>query len=211
MSDLFPTYVESERLRYDPLHESIDALDLYDYHRSGELDAVLQPLGETPHATPKETWDELDGVRERWDEGKKASYAITRKEDGGGAEGEFVGVAELWMEWDYSRTSLGTWIRKPFWGRGYAGERAGAMLVVAFECLDLALVDVGHEPGNEQSRRAIEKYVQQYGGQHDASVRNWLPPGDSGGPRDLERYSISQKQWRANVGDDELASVVVER
>lgn len=206
MSNLFPTHVESERLRYDPLHETVEALDLYAYHRSGELDAVLRPLGETPHATPKETWDELDGVRERWEEGKKASYAITRKEND-----EFVGVAELWMEWDYARTSLGTWIREPFWGRGYAGERAGAMLVVAFDHLDLSLVDVGHEPDNDQSRRAIEKYVQRYGGQHDASVRNWLPPGDSGGPRDLERYSISQEQWRATVTDDELASVVVER
>ena len=217
MSDLFPTHVESERLRYDPLHETVDALDLYEYHRSGELDAVLRPLGETPHATPKETLDELDRVRKRWEEGKKASYAITRKADGervdGGGEGdaEFVGVAELWMEWKHSRTSLGTWIRQPFWGRGYAGERAGAMLVVAFDHLDLDLVDVGHEPGNEQSRRAIEKYIERYGGQHDASVRNWLPPGDSGGPRDLERYSISQEQWRAHVTDDELASVVVER
>lgn len=206
MSDLFPTHVESERLRYDPLHESVDALDLYAYHRSGELDAVMRPLGDEPHATPKETLDELEGVRERWDDGKKASYAITRREDG-----EFVGVSELWFEWDYDRTSLGTWIREPFWGRGYAGERAGAMLYVAFETLDVGLVDVGHEPDNEQSRRAIEKYVDRYGGQHDASVRNWLPPGDFGGPRDLERYSISQAQWREHVTDEELAAIVVQQ
>jgi ribosomal-protein-alanine N-acetyltransferase len=202
---LFPTHVESERLRYEPLHESVDPLDLYEYHRSGEMDAVMRPLGETPHATPKETLDELGESRETWEAGERATYAIRLQSDE-----EFVGVAELWLEWEKRKASFGTWIREPYWGRGFSAERAGAMLYVAFELLDLELVSVGHEPENERSKRAIEKYIDAYGGQYDGLLRNELPPGDFGGPRDLRTYSVSQTQWRENVTEDELSTIRIE-
>lgn len=198
-SDLFPVNIESERLRYEPLHESVDPLDLYQYHRSGELDAVLGLLQERPHATPKETVDALAESRTVWEASNRATYAI-RERDGDA----FVGVSELWLEWEKRKASFGVWIREPFWGRGYSGERAGAMLYVAFDRLDLDLVSVGHEPENDQSKRSIEKYIERYGGQFDGVLRNGLPPGDSGGPRDLRIYSISQSQWRENVSADEL-------
>ncbi|WP_410764863.1 GNAT family N-acetyltransferase [Haloferax sp. DFSO60] len=203
---MFPTAIESERLSYEPLHESIDALDLYEYHRTGEMDEVMRPLGDKPHATPKETFDELTKSREAWDSSERASYAIRQKSDD-----EFVGVSELWFEWEKRKLSFGTWIREPFWGRGYSAERAGAMLYVALELLDLELVSVGHEPENEQSKRAIEKYVDTYGGQYDGIMRNALPPGDFGGPRDLLTYTISQEQWRESVTDDELNTIQVSR
>ncbi|WP_423744729.1 GNAT family N-acetyltransferase (plasmid) [Haladaptatus sp. SPP-AMP-3] len=203
---LFLATIESERLRYVPLHESVDVLDLYEYHRSGEMDTVMRPLGETPHATPKETMDELTEVRDAWESGERATYAMRSN-----ADDEFVGVAELWLEWDKRKTSFGIWVREPCWGRGYSAERAGTMLYVAFELLDLELVSVGHEPENERSKRAIEKYVDAYGGQYDGILRNWLPPGDSGGPRDLRTYTISQTQWRENATDEELATIRVTR
>lgn len=201
---LFPTAVESERLRYEPLHEAVGPLDIYAYHRTGEMDAVMRSLGERPHATPKETLDTLEESRETWEAGDRATYAIHRK-----ADGEFVGVSELWLEWAKRKASLGVWIRAPFWGRGYSPERAGAMLYLAFERLDLELVTAGHEPENEQSRRAIETYVERYGGQFDGVVRNALPPGDSGGPRDLRVFSISQSAWRDHVQAAELETIRV--
>jgi ribosomal-protein-alanine N-acetyltransferase len=206
MSTLFPTNIESERLRYEPLHESVEALDLYEYHRSGEMGAVMRSLGETPHATPKETMDELTTSRDTWESSERATYAIRSQSDD-----EFVGVAELWLEWEKRKTSLGIWLREPFWGRGYSAERAGAMLYVAFELLDLELVSVGHEPENERSERSIEKYVDAYGGQYDGLLRNWIPPGDFGGPRDLRTYSISQAQWRETVTEEELGTIQVVR
>ncbi len=201
---LFPVDVESERLRYEPLHESVEVLDLYEYHRSGEMDSVMRSLGETPHATPKETMDELGESRNAWEAGERATYAIKSRSDEA-----FVGVAELWLEWEKRKASLGIWIREPFWGRGYSAERAAVMLYVAFQRLDLELVSVGHERENERSKRSIEKYVDSYGGQYDGVLRNWLPPGDFGGPRDLHTYSISQTQWREAVTKEELATVRV--
>lgn len=203
---LFPAHVESDRLRYDPLHETVETLDLYELHRSGELEPVMRPLGDDPHGTPKETFDELTTAEEKWQAGELASYAITERESGA-----FVGLAELDTEWDRDWAGFGIWLREPYWGRGYAGERAGAMLYVAFELLDLEIVSVGHEPENERSKRAIRKYVDRYGGQADGILRNGLPPGEDGGPRDLEIYTISQAQWREHVADDELETIRVER
>lgn len=203
-SSLFPAYLESDRLRYEPLHESVETLELYEYHRSGEIGPVMRSLGERPHATPKETADVLEESRTTWDASERATYAIRNASDD-----EFVGVAELWLEWEKRKVSFGIWLREPFWGRGYSAERAGVMAYVAFDRLDLEVVTVGHQPGNDQSKRAIEKYVGTYGGQFDGVVRNGLPPGDSGGPRDLRMYSISQSQWRENVPADELESIRV--
>lgn len=203
MSDsLFPAHIESERLRYEPLHESVEPLDLYEYHRSGEMDSVVRALGETPHATPKETADELAESREAWESGDRATYAMRRRSDG-----EFVGVAELWFEWAKRKVSFGVWLREQYWGQGFSTERAGAMLYVAFERLDLELVSIGHERDNERSERSIERYVERYGGQYDGVERNALPPGDSGGPRDLSTYSISQAQWREHVTDEERETI----
>ncbi|WP_248909966.1 GNAT family N-acetyltransferase [Halocatena marina] len=198
-SNLFPTHIESDRLRYEPLHESVSALDLYEYHRSGEMNAVMRSLGEKPHATPRETINAIEKSEETWESYERATYAINSK-----SEDEFVGVGELWLEWEKRKASFGIWIREPFWGRGYSAERAGVMLYVAFERLDLDLVSIGHEPDNEQSERSIEKYVDTYGGQYDGILRNGLPPGDFDNPRDLHLYSISQSQWRENVTEDEL-------
>ncbi|WP_266077374.1 GNAT family N-acetyltransferase [Haladaptatus caseinilyticus] len=203
-NDLFPTDAESERLRYEPFHESVEILDLYEHHRSGEMDVVMRPLGENPHATPKATMDELQSAKEAWESGERATYTISSKSDG-----EFVGVAEQWLEWDKRRASFGMWIREPFWGRGCSSERAGTMSYVAFEWLDLDLVSVGHDPENEQSRRAIEKYVDAYCGQHDAVLRNWLPSNDFGDPTGVHVYSILQEQWRENVTTAEIATIRV--
>ena len=66
---------------------------------------------------------------------------------------------------------------RSFWGRGYSGERAGALLELAFERLHLSVVSVNHRDGNERSRRASKKYVDEYGGQHD-SVKRDAPTAD---------------------------------
>jgi RimJ/RimL family protein N-acetyltransferase len=86
------------------------------------------------------------------------------------------------------------WLRKPFWGRGYSGERAAALMELAFERLDLELVAVTHLVGNEKSRRAIEKYVEAHDGRHEGRLRNRDATGED--PRDLHRYTVSAEEYR---------------
>ena len=95
--------------------------------------------------------------------------------------------------------TMGMWLRKPFWGRGYSGERAAALLEVAFERLDLELVAVDHQAGNEKSERAIRKYVEAHGGQYDGVLRNWVPMDE--GVDDLHRYTVTREQWTEATKD----------
>ena len=109
---------------------------------------------------------------------------------------EHVAPRTICESWDRRTGTLGTWLRKPFWGRGYSGERAAALLELAFGYLDLELVSAGYLSGNENSRRAIEKYVERFGGRYDGILRNWVPM--DGAVRDLHRYTVTREQWERN-------------
>jgi len=105
-------------------------------------------------------------------------------------------VTELFAIWD-ERTAFMTFrLQKRFWGRGYSAERAAALLELAFERLDFELVTVTHLVGNENSRRAIEKYVDRFNGRRVGRFRNQhVIDGDS---RDLLRYEIAREDYQAS-------------
>jgi len=81
------------------------------------------------------------------------------------------------------------------------GEGGAAPMEVAFDRLDLKLVAVTHHAGNEKSRRAIEKYVEAHGGQHEGLLRNYH--ADPDGPADAHRSTVTREQWAQNRGADE--------
>lgn len=190
----------TERLRLVKAATALGTFDAYEHWgESDTIDEETRFLGWGPHATPKDSRDALDSFADEWEDGSAAVYAIVPRESEDGA-GELAGTATLSPGWTYRRAELDSWLRKPFWGRGYAGECAGALLQLAFDRLGLGVVDVGHDPRDEQSKRAIEKYVDRYGGQSDGVFRNWESGDD--GPVDIHRYSVSKREWREAVGDE---------
>jgi len=118
---------------------------------------------------------------------------------------ELAGTTNLHVDWDRRSAELGIWLRKPFWGRGYSGERAAALLEVAFDRLDLDVVGSSHQDGNHRSRRAIEKYVAAFGGQYDGRLRDFAPT--DGEVRDLHRYTVTREQYREALADDREITV----
>lgn len=193
---MFPEEIETERLRLVRLcREHVTARALY-RHVNTEAEAVDEISEYTvwePHRTMKDTHDHLDEVEAKWEDGEHPYYVVYPREHEPDA-GAFAGVTNLSIGWDRRTAELGIWLRKPFWGRGYSGERAAALMELAFERLDLELVGAAHQPGNERSKRAIEKYVAAHGGQHDGVLRNWIPKDDE--VRDLHRYTVSREQYR---------------
>jgi RimJ/RimL family protein N-acetyltransferase len=182
------------------LGDVVDALDQYEF--TGKSDTIAEEtrhMGWEPHETPKETVDFHERVDDKWESGEGAVYAVVPR-DGEDGSGTFAGTAGLHPDWDRRSAGLGIWLRKPFWGRGYSGERAGALLDLAFERLDLDVVHVEHQVGNEQSRRAVEKYVERFGGRREGLLRNGLVTDD--GPVDVRRYSIARDEWRDAVAAD---------
>lgn len=205
-TELFPTRIESDRLRLVKAATAIDPLDAYEHW--GESDTIEEEtrfLGWGPHTSPKQSRDALDSFASGWEDGSEAIYAIIPR-DGEEGAGELAGTAMLFPKWEYRWAALGIWLRKPFWGRGYSGERAGALLQLAFDRLDFDVVVAEHEPENDQSKRAIEKYVERYSGEFDGVFRNWLTGDD--GPVDIHRYSIPKANWLDAVGDGREARLV---
>lgn len=141
----------------------------------------------------------LEDAESRWEETEGAEYAVRPKAGEDGA-GELAGLANLSCEWDRRTGRLGLILRKPFWGRGYSGERAAALMELAFERLGLELVTAGHNAGNEKSKRAIQRYVEAHGGQYEGGLRNWVPMGDA--VADLHRYTVTRAQYAAAVDEE---------
>lgn len=207
MTDLLPRVFETERLRFERIHpETLPARDLYPHVReeSGIADATRFMTWE-PHAHPKETMEYIQHTAEANDAADAGNYALYPKAGEDGA-GEFAGNAGIGTDWDQRSAELGVWLPKPFWGRGYSGERADAFVELAFARLDLDVVAVTVVDENDRSISAIEKYVDRWGGSHDGYFRHLRPHGDD--PASLHRYTITRADYDA--ADVDVALDVVE-
>ncbi|WP_115865471.1 GNAT family N-acetyltransferase [Halorussus litoreus] len=214
---MFPEEIATERLRLRRLNrENVPTMRLYDHMRAEApgMEEVRDYVLWDPHESPRDTHEYLATVEEQWDDREQATYAIhpDEFEESVGANGdregqtsdensvetpEIAGTTNLHLDWERQSAELGIWLRKAFWGRGYSGERAAALLELAFDRLDLEVVGASHRDGNDRSRRAIEKYVEAFGGQYDGLLRNFVPTDD--GVRDLHRFTVTRDQYREAV------------
>lgn len=197
--ELFPDRIETERLVLEPL--TTDHVDVFEFYEICSSDPGIEEVTEyvtwDPHGTVGETRAFLESVEEDFADAEGCSYVIRLGSDEDGA-GEIAGAAAMGVDWDRRAAGLGTWLRKRFWGRGYSGERAAAMMELAFDRLDLEIVEVFHETGNDKSRRAIEKYVDDHGGRHEGELRNhdaW-----DGEPVTQHRYTVARAEYEASGG-----------
>ena len=200
MSDLFPETIVTDRLRMELVRpEHVDLFEFYEVAGNDpNIEAITEYMPWEPHATPNETREFVETVGEQYESGEGAAYVV-RPRSGEPGAGEFAGTAGFGVEWDRHTLTPGTWLRTEFWGRGYSGERAAAMMDLAFDHLDLELVAVTAHVDNEKSNRAIEKYVESHGGRKEGVLRNWhVHDGD---PADFYRYSVSNAEWAANPSD----------
>lgn len=195
---MFPERIETERLILEQVcHENIDLFEFYricsDIDGNEDMTEVTQYMPWNPHKTVNESREFIEASEKKWDDGEAATYFIRPRDSEDGA-GAFAGNAGLGVDWERRTGKLGTWLRKRFWGRGYSGERAAALMEVAFERLDLAVVAVTHHADNQKSRRAIEKYIEAHGGRREGLLRNWLPYEDE--IADEYRYTVTQAEYR---------------
>lgn len=186
---MFPERLETERLELTPLTaEQIDPLSYYELCSGEDVEEITEYLPWEPHQTPKETKEFLELQGRQRSDGDAAGYAVRPTS----ADGEIAGAVGLDPDWDRRSAELGIWLRKPYWGRGYYGESFAGLARVAFERLDLELVEIRHKHGNEKSRRATEKFVGRFGGRHEGRFRNmWSGPEVA----DAHRYTISQAEY----------------
>jgi RimJ/RimL family protein N-acetyltransferase len=202
MTDLFPDRIETDRLVLEALStDAVDPMTYYEHASGDAMDEVTIHLPVDPHAHLKESLDLIREVEEAREAGDYARYVVRPREGEDGA-GEFAGGAGIYPNWDRRTANLDVWLRPKFWGRGYSGERAAAMIELAFDRLDLEVVAVAHMDGNEKSQRAIEKYVDRFGGRREGLLRNFQA-NDDGTVVDMHRYTITREEYDASTGGGE--------
>ncbi|ELZ05945.1 GNAT family N-acetyltransferase [Natrialba asiatica] len=191
---MFPEHIETDRLSLERIsHDSVDVFALHELYSDGDdTEETFEYWDSEPHETVKETYDYVDEAEELWNDVQGAKYVIRPNERENGA-GVIAGTTGLYPHWEKRSVNLGILLDKQFWGRGYSGERADALLSVAFDRLNLELVVAAHIDGNAKSRRAINKYVERYGGQYEGLLRNWLPLSDT--VADVHRYTVSREEY----------------
>ena len=200
MTDLFPDRIETERLVLEALTtHSMDVLELYELVRTGapHIDEVTEYLTWSPHETPNETREFLQTVTEQREAGEQATYVVRPRDE----DSEIAGLTGMSVDWDRRTTTFGMWLRKPYWGRGYSGERAAALMDVAFERLDLDTVVVTVHRGNEKSKSAVSEYVEAHGGRREGLLRNFETDQDDT-VHDVHRYSVAATEYRDAIEND---------
>jgi RimJ/RimL family protein N-acetyltransferase len=198
---VFPVEIRTDRLRLRrATREVVPALELYEHGRTGAagVEDVTRYVTWDPYRSPKEAAEFLDRIEDRWEAGESAVYAVFPR-DGEDGAGAFAGTAGLHFRWDRDAAAFGIWLRKPFWGRGYSGERARAFFEVAFDELDVSLCAAEAIPANERSVRAIERYVEAAGGRRDGEFRHRIER--DGDPESTVRFSVTQAEWRDAVDE----------
>lgn len=194
---MFPETIETDRLVLERLTME-HLFECYEHasENAPHIEEITRYVNWSPHRSLKETRTFIESQQNNWEEGEGATYVVYPRETEANA-GEFGGTTGLGIDWSRRMGSLGLWLRKPLWGRGYSGERAAALMDLAFDRLDLDLVAISHHPDNDQSERAIRKYVETHGGRREGELRNHLVYQD-GTVVDVVRYSITQSEYEAN-------------
>ena len=148
----------SERLRFHPW-EADDFPLLVELHRDPEVQHFLQ-MGDPP-------WDEaflrakFDGFRKDYAENGWTKFKVLDP------QGRFLGRAGFGSFDETGELELGYSVMRPFWGRGYASEAAGALLDWIYRAVPVDHVIGFAVAENMASRRVLEKAGMAFTGLRD--------------------------------------------
>jgi ribosomal-protein-alanine N-acetyltransferase len=174
--------LRTPRLRLRPV-TSADADALFALHSSAH---VLRYWDAPPWSDPERAERFVAGCRQMADEGSGARPAIVRASDGA-----FIGWCGL-TRWNpaYRSAALGYCLDDAAWGHGYATEAARALLVWAFDTLDLNRVQAETDTRNVASARVLEKlgFVREGMLREDCVV--------DGEVSDSWVYGLIRREWR---------------
>ena len=195
---MFPERFSTDRLRFERLcHENVEPREYADLvsTRNPTVRDETEFLPWNPVCTLGGAADRLDEFERMWEDRERAEWLVRPREGEDGA-GDLAGSVGLICDWERDLAVPTIWLRKPFWGRGYSGERADAVLEVAFDRLGVGVVAILTHGDNERSYRAVERYVERHGGRYEGLLRNHAGRYDE--PADHHRFSISQEEYEAN-------------
>ena len=176
--------METPRLYLRPWHES-DAASLYRWASDPQIGPAA---GWAPHTSVENSREVIRTVLS-----EEGTFAVLLKGGDGGPIGS-VGVFPAAIPVGKGEPEIGYWIAHPYWGQGLIPEAVEELLCWQF--LDMAVQRVwcAHFPGNEKSRRVIEKCGFTY--VCTGHEQMW-PDGSS---RPSLYYAITRREWEERHG-----------
>jgi len=130
-----------------------------------------------------EEW--IASLRPSYEAGEHVTFAVVLREGG-----ELVGSIGINLNARDNNGELGFWIGKPYWGRGYCTEAAGAMVRFGFEILGLHRVHSNHFGSNPASGRVMQKIGMVCEGTRREHYKKW------GVYEDRVEYGLLAREWR---------------
>ena len=150
---------------------------------AGDRDVALNTM-HIPHPYPEGGAEEWIATQDEKREHGNVIFAID--------DGELVGGIGLRVQREFDRAEIGYWIGKPFWGRGYATEAAGAIIRFGFEEMNLNRIYAGYFSRNAASARVMVKNGMKYEGTLRQHVRKWDEFVD------VVYYGILRSEWETS-------------
>lgn len=197
-----PESLETDRLRLERLCEAtVEFETFHEVYSADEMATVTEYLFWDRPRRREDSRALFDTEMQAWEEGTKFSYVLRPVGDDELPADErdaFAGVTKLFVDDDRRVAEFGIWLRPRFQGRGYARERLDALFELAFETLDLAMVEIHVTDGNDDSQRGVDRYVEEYGGRYEGLLRRSATAGYYD-PEvvDQHRYTIAREEYAA--------------
>ena len=94
----------------------------------------------------------IDQCHRTWAEGREYQYVIVRRDDD-----RAIGHIGLTLERDGRSAEFGYWLGQPYWGQGFGGEAAMAVLSIGFRSLDLDRISALCIADNHGSLQVLRK------------------------------------------------------
>ncbi len=138
--------IETARLRLRPT-SAIDATRAFEIQSDWAVTRMLSNASYPPDESDIRDWFSSHG--REWAEGSAYRFAIEQEE-------RMIGIVDV-DGITGSEGSLGYWLERQAWGKGYAFEAARALIGFAFQVVGLSRLESGHASDNPASGRVLTK------------------------------------------------------
>jgi RimJ/RimL family protein N-acetyltransferase len=158
---MFPYRIKTDRLILEKPEVEPDFV--YNLHSicSGESsEKITDLISWSPHSNLDQTKEVVEKWSNEFDTFENLNYKMILKDTG-----EFIGMGGISTCWSKNYGQLGCWIKPEYWGNGLSGERADALIELAFDYFGLNYLIIRVDEDNEKSISSISKYIDKYNGQ----------------------------------------------
>ena len=194
----FPDRIETERLTLERVSkEKFSAEEVFEVMSSQGVEEAFETY---PYETPDNLEEAQEYVEKREYENREDenSMYFVKLDD---SEDPFIGLEAIKNKGE-GVAEIGFWISSDYWGNGYSPEASEAMLDLLLDEKDFDKVEVQTRKSNQKAQRAIEKFIEPYGGEKVGEIETTLAEATEYSDSDEEitevTYEIKREAYQSS-------------